>query len=116
MKKQIKTESEKDIQLAVIYYLSLLENMGKLYFFRNNSFQGSFARSNGSTGYIKNNKKGAPDIIVCFQGRYIGLEIKGTKGKQSDEQKQAEAIILMAGGEYYVIRSFDEAKKIFENT
>ena len=29
-------QSEKEIQSAVIEYLTLMENMGKVYFFRNN--------------------------------------------------------------------------------
>jgi len=105
-------QNEKDVQSAVLVYLGTLENMGKVYYFRNNSFRGSFQRSNGSQGYIRNSKQGVPDIIVCYKGRYIGLEIKGTKGVQSDFQKQAEAAIKLAGGEYYIIRDLQEVVDI----
>lgn len=101
-------QSEKSVQSAVLQYLGTLENMGKVYYFRNNSFQGSFERSNGSRGYIRNSKQGVPDIIVCYKGKWIGLELKGTKGVQSDYQKQAEAAIKLAGGEYYIIRDLQE--------
>lgn len=105
-------QSEKEIQSAVIEYLTLMENMGKVYFFRNNSFQGSFQRSNGSQGYIRNNKPGVPDIIVLYQSVFIGLEIKGSKGKQSEYQLQAEKAIELAGGQYYIIRDLNDVKEI----
>ncbi len=114
MKQKQIIESEKDIQRAVLEYLQLLENMGKLYFFRNNSFQGSFQRSNGSQGYIKNNKKGVPDIIICDNGRFVGLEIKGTKGKQSEFQRQAEEAITLTGGQYHIIRSLNDFMVLFQ--
>lgn len=102
------------IQQACLTYLQMLENQGKLYFVRNNSFAGFLQRGNGSVGYIKNQKRGTPDIIVCYQGRFVGLEIKGPKGRQSEFQKEAEAAIRKAGGEYYVIRDTDHLREIIK--
>jgi len=100
---------ERDLQRAVLTYLQYQENLGRVYFFRNNSFAGYVTRpGQKKPSYIKNNKPGMPDIVVCYQGRFIGLELKGTKGKQSEEQKEAERVIHTAGGEYYVIRDLEE--------
>lgn len=105
---------EKHIQQTIITYLQYLENQGKVYFFRNNSFAGFTERRNGTKGYIKNNKPGMPDIIVCYKGKWIGLEIKNEKGKQSDFQKEAEIQIKKAGGEYYIVRSVEEVESLIK--
>lgn len=103
--------SEKEIQKAIISYL---EYRPDAYFVRNNSFAGSFQRANGSRGWIKNNKPGAPDLILCFKGKWIGLEIKCLGGKQSELQKQAEQEIIKAGGVYKIIRDLEEIKILLE--
>jgi hypothetical protein len=109
--------SEKDIQKSVIDYLNILENQGKIYFIRTNSFAGYIKRRNGTYGWIQNNKSGCPDIIVCgHSGKFIGLEIKVFSGKQSDYQKLAEADIRKAGGEYYIVRSVEDVKMIIPCT
>jgi len=102
---------EKEIQYTIIQYLEYQKN---LYFIRTNSFAGSFLRRNGSAGYIKNNKAGCPDIIVLKNGRFIGLEVKTDKGKQSDLQKEAEKQIKNSGGEYYIIRRLEDVLDIFK--
>lgn len=103
--------SEKQIQNQIIEYLQYRKD---IYFIRNNSIAGKIIRPNGSQGWIKNNKKGSPDIIICFKGKWIGCEIKCEKGKQSPEQKQAELEIKRAGGRYFLIRSLDDILKIIE--
>ena len=81
---------------------------------RNNSFAGYIERPNQTRGFIKNNKPGAPDIIVCYQGNYVGLEVKSKKGRQSDSQKDAEERILDAGGEYHIVRSVEDVQEIIK--
>lgn len=100
--------SENQIQKAILDYLGYQK---KIYFFRSNS--GALRLENG--GFMRTGKKGCPDIIVCRNGKFIGLEVKTQKGKQSDSQKQAEQEILKAGGEYYVVKSLDDVYAIFTN-
>lgn len=101
--------SEASLQKSVIEYLNLRKD---IYFIRNNNFSGMVKRKNGSCGWIKNVKKGAPDLILLFKSRWIGLELKSQKGKQSIEQRQAEIDIKQAGGEYYIIRDLKELNNI----
>jgi len=102
MKKiKIKKVSEHDIQNAVIDFLKWRKD---IYWFRNNSFSGQIKRPNGSTGYVKNDKKGSPDIICGYKGQWIGLEIKTDIGRQSPEQKKAEKEIEFARCQYFIIR------------
>jgi hypothetical protein len=97
---------ESGIQTACLHLLQFYENQGKLYFIRNNSFAGHIQRANGSRGFINNSKKGAPDIIACIAGVWVGIEIKA-KTKQSPEQKEAEQLIVSVGGQYWLIRDVE---------
>ena len=105
---------ESEILREIIKFLEILENRGDIYFSRNNSFKGKIKRQDGSEGFIKNNKPGSSDIIICYRGRYIGLEIKTQSGKQLEDQKKAEAAIKRAGGEYYIVRSVNDVFNILK--
>lgn len=109
MKKPKIKISEHDIQKLIIEYLKYRKD---IYFIRNNAFQGFIKRPNGTSGYIKNDKKGSPDIIILYKGRWIGAEIKALHGHQLPDQKQAEADIRRCGGEYYIIRSLEDLIEI----
>lgn len=58
---------------------------------------------------------GISDLIVCYQGRFIALEIKTEKGRQTDKQKKFESAVKQRGGEYHVVRSVEEAEKIINS-
>ena len=51
---------------------------------------------------------GVPDIIGCFKGRLIGIEIKSEKGVVSEYQKEFIENINRAGGLAFVARSIDD--------
>jgi|ERR1035437_1026540 outer membrane protein assembly factor BamB len=111
IKKEIKF-SEQDLQRAVLQRLAYCHNV---YYFRNNSVSGKFIRSNGTTGWVNNAKKGSPDIVLCKNGLWIGLELKAEDGRQSKEQQQAEKDIRNAGGHYFIIKSLNDLEAILEN-
>ena len=51
---------------------------------------------------------GHPDFTFPWQpwgGRYVALEVKTDKGKQTEDQKQYEASIKENGGCYFLVRS-----------
>lgn len=54
---------------------------------------------------------GLPDIIVCADGRFIGLETKlpSTRGNVSPRQSYVHSQIVNAGGVAVVVCSPDEA-------
>ena len=54
-------------------------------------------------------KKGISDLIAIIppHGRFIGIEIKIGKDKQSEEQKGFQSNILRAGGVYLIARDYD---------
>ena len=57
---------------------------------------------------------GLPDIIVCAQGQFIGLETKlpKTRNNVSPRQQYVHELIEIAGGKAQVVCSVDEALKV----
>lgn len=53
-------------------------------------------------------KKGVSDIICCFKGRFIAIEVKSPKDKLSPEQEGFIASVRHCGGLAVVVRSFEE--------
>lgn len=53
-------------------------------------------------------KVGIPDIVACIKGRFVGIEVKQANGHQSDAQKVCEKNIREAGGEYWLVYSYED--------
>lgn len=58
--------------------------------------------------------RGVPDLIVCWRGLYVGLEVKMPGEKPSPIQRHRGRQIRAAGGCAYVVRSVDEALAALE--
>jgi hypothetical protein len=100
---------EKDLSKLVREYLQLNENLGRIYFVRNNSFAGKLTYKNGTSSYIKNNKKGTPDFLVLMKGgHFVGLELKGDKGKLDEDQEITKNQIKMLGGTFVEVRDLKD--------
>jgi hypothetical protein len=52
-------------------------------------------------------QRGTADISATIRGRAVKIEVK-MKDRQSWAQKEYQAAIEMAGGEYWIVRSFKE--------
>lgn len=57
---------------------------------------------------------GIPDILACYNGRFLGLEVKLDYNSPSPIQKAKLAMINKAGGVGQVVRSVDEVKVILD--
>ena len=55
---------------------------------------------------------GIPDIIVCYRGRFIGLECKVGKNKPTVLQAVTIRPIIQAGGYAVVVRTVEEVRQI----
>lgn len=55
---------------------------------------------------------GVPDIICCYKGQFIALEVKAPDGKATALQDATIKRIRKAGGVAEVVRSVEEAKEI----
>lgn len=68
----------------------------------------------GGGGYTKS---GIPDLLICCNGVFLGVELKASKGKPSDLQKHQIRQIRKAGGMAFTLypNEFEEFKKLIFN-
>ena len=61
-------------------------------------------------------RSGIPDLIVCLNGHFVGIEVKAEKGKPSKLQKYNIKKIKEAGGIAMIVYpdDFEDIKKILE--
>ena len=57
---------------------------------------------------------GAPDMIVVIDGRFIALEFKTYRGRQSQDQKNVQERVEQAGGFYFLPRSIKDVNDILD--
>ena len=60
------------------------------------------------------NKRGVPDIICCYKGKFIGLEVKVPNAKVPPHQIFQGKLINIAGGGWWVVNDTDDVKKILK--
>ena len=58
---------------------------------------------------------GIPDIIICYKGRFIALEVKRPGGKPTLLQKITLNKIEKANGIAKIVTSLEQVKQIIEN-
>ena len=58
-------------------------------------------------------KSGLPDVVVCYEGHFIGLELKKPKtGKAQGHQKIISKEIKKNGGQSFFPRSLEDVEKV----
>ena len=57
---------------------------------------------------------GIPDIVCCYKGRFLGLEVKQPSGRMTELQKQTIDKINAAGGIALRVDSVAEVKSLIE--
>jgi len=98
---------EADLKRTCEDYLQIQQNLGGLMFLRLNS--GDAFREYGGRKYrIKLCPEGTADFYVLKKSRSIFIELKGDKGKQSDEQTAFEQAVRRQGADYFVVRDTED--------
>ena len=97
---------EKQVMKAVFDYLVA----NRIFCWRNNS--GAFRTDKR---FIHFCAAGSPDIIAVHRGRFIGIECKGSKGRQTPQQKQFQEAIELSGGIYILAKSIDDVAAVIDN-
>lgn len=59
-------------------------------------------------------KAGLPDIMVCYQGQFIGIEVKIGRDKQSAIQQVRQIEIEASKGKYYIVKNLQDFINIIE--
>ena len=60
------------------------------------------------------NKKGTPDLIICFKGRFVAIELKVKDNKPSKIQETKMKQIVRAGGIAKPAWTIQEIKEILD--
>lgn len=71
--------------------------------------QGAYTENIWGGGY---QASGIPDLIACYKGVFLGLEVKLDYNKPSEIQKVKIKMINDAGGIGRVVYSIDEVKEV----
>jgi hypothetical protein len=61
-------------------------------------------------------RAGVPDLIVCYEGRFVAIEVKAAKGKPTALQLKAIDAINVAGGTAVIIKPTENGVSIAEQT
>ena len=59
-------------------------------------------------------RAGIPDIISCYKGRFIGLEVKDGNNTASELQKAHGRQIVKAGGIFGIVYSVEDVQKLLK--
>ena len=94
--------SEQDIQSEVLVAISAIP--GCLAWRANSGIAVTASRN-----IIRANVKGCADILACYRGRFIAIEVKTAVGRQSQQQRRFQAAVERAGGLYVLARSAADA-------
>lgn len=57
---------------------------------------------------------GAPDMILCIDGKFIAFESKTYRGHLSDDQIIHKEKIEASGGLYFITKTLEQAKDIID--
>lgn len=58
--------------------------------------------------------KGSADISATINGRSVKIEVKIGKDRQSEDQKIYQQNIERSGGQYWIVKNFDDFMKKYE--
>ena len=61
------------------------------------------------------NERGVPDILCCYRGRFVGLEVKTARGRISGPQRVQNNRIRRACGRAVVVRSVADVQAVLQH-
>lgn len=99
---------EQDIQRAVLQRLALVPDS---YWFKVNTV--GIKKPNGR--YIPATTTGICDILGCWSGRFVGVEVKRPRGQLSPTQTLFAMRVEDAGGVAVVVHSVDDVEDMLLN-
>ena len=103
----MKELTEKQIENAILDYLSYLPGV----YWRNNSVGIYDSAKKVYRKPSKYHRNGTSDILGCYFGKLVAIEVKTKKGRLSSNQKAFLEDINKNGGIGFVARSVDDVRK-----
>jgi len=74
-------------------------------------FHGSYVRKIHQSMY---SHSGIPDILACIRGKFIGIEVKTSKGKLTALQKHEACQISLAHGKAFICRGKEGIERVID--
>lgn len=81
---------------------------------RVNSGSAIFKGKDGSINVIKGADKGTSDILACYRGRYLAIEVKYGNGKPTPEQLEFGRKVRDAGGLFLVAYDVEKVNQLLD--
>lgn len=101
-----KNKSELEIEKEILYFLfkNRIEHWSM-------KVKGEIHMKSSTQGFIKPTKNpGFPDILCCYKGLFVTIEVKKPSGIQSVDQISQENRIKSANGFYFICTSVREVE------
>ncbi|KKN17985.1 hypothetical protein LCGC14_0960440 [marine sediment metagenome] len=111
MKPKLGKIPEKAIQAAILDYLALRVRPSGGMFWRARPPQYIRAKGSNQGFAIHATEPGMPDIMGCYYGLSVGLEVKTPTGTLRDTQVAFRERYTRAGGHYFIVRSIPDTEK-----
>ena len=119
----MKKRNESSIVTAILNFLQVQENLGKIAFcdrmnsgkvFVSAPYLPVDASRRGFRGrMVRLHRAGTPDIMVLLKTGVLWIEVKTDTGKQELEQKQFENMVNKLPNHYYhIVRCVDDVMKL----
>lgn len=105
--------SESKIQSDCVKWLwnEYPETRGCFFAINNNSEHVARAMQRKAIGLVK----GVSDTIFLWKSKTYLIEFKTDTGRQSQEQKRWETVVINQGFRYFIIRSLEEFKQLMSS-
>lgn len=98
-----KRTPEGEVKRAILEWLKHQPNCSVFPVATTGVFDPTSRRFRKSTGRI-----GCPDILVCWSGQFVGIEVKSKTGRPSKAQLEVGKDIERAGGRWVLARSIED--------
>lgn len=95
------------VKRAIMGYLSVIANCEVFPISTIGVYDASQNRYRKSTM-----RAGTPDLLLCYKGIFIGIEVKSKTGRLSDSQIEIGLCIESSGGIWGVAKSLDDVRAI----
>jgi len=102
--------SEHDLQTAIIQLIRLRGGIAT----RVNSGSAIYKDGAGRMNVIRGAERGTSDILACYRGRYLAIEVKYGHGKPSPAQVDFGSQVMDAGGKFLVSYDLDEVFSLLD--
>ena len=102
--------SEHQLQTAILQLIRWRGGVAT----RVNSGSAIYKDNSGRMNVIRGAERGTSDILACYRGRYMAIEVKFGRGKPSPAQLEFGTMVRDAGGLFMVAYDLDAVARLLD--